>query len=85
MARSGEVKVKVDMDHPAIKKGVKAAHDEGFQLGLAQGRKEILDYLEHAYMNDPGRPDRGTPKAEAILEMAREASEHFKKKMKRGK
>jgi hypothetical protein len=50
---------------------------EGFDEGLAKGRHEILDWLEHAYIDDPGRPDRGTPKAEAILELAQAARQHF--------
>jgi hypothetical protein len=64
--------------------------EEGFQEGLAKGRQEILDWLENAYIKDPGRPDRGTPRAEAILEMARDAAAHFMplvggKKPKRGR
>lgn len=54
------------------------AYKVGFDEGLEKGRKEILDWLEHAYINDPGRPDRGSPKAEAILELARDASNHFR-------
>lgn len=50
---------------------------EGFEEGLKKGRLEIVDWLEHAYIRDEGRPDRGTPKAEAILELARAASLHF--------
>jgi len=50
---------------------------EGFDEGLAKGRQEILDWLEYAYLKDPGRPDRGTPKAEAILELAQAAQQHF--------
>lgn len=62
---------------------VKKAREEGLAEGIQQGRKEILDWLEHAYLRDPGRPDRGTPKAEAILEVARDAHHHFSKKGKR--
>ena len=46
--------------------------------GLKQGRQEILDWLEFSYVEDPGRPDRGTPKAEAILELARAAGKYIK-------
>lgn len=62
---------------------VKRAREEGRTEGLDQGRKEILDWLEHAYIKDSGRPDRGSPKAEAILEMAQTAATHFKKLRKR--
>ena len=47
--------------------------------GLKQGRQEILDWLEFSYVEDPGRPDRGTPKAEAILELARDAGKYIKR------
>jgi hypothetical protein len=51
--------------------------EEGFQEGLNKGRMEIVDWLQAAYLDDEGRPDRGSPKAEAILEMARAAAAHF--------
>lgn len=59
------------------KADVQFAREEGFKEGLEKGRMEILDFLQHAYLEDPGRPDRGTPKAEAILEVARDAQQHF--------
>ena len=63
---------------------LKKARDEGFNEGLQKGRQEILDWLQKAYLEDPGRPDRGTPKAEAILELARDASAHFIARAKKG-
>ena len=57
----------------------------GEDIGLRKGRQEILDWLEAAYLSDPGRPDRGTPKAEAILEMARDAANHFNEELKKGR
>lgn len=69
------------------------ARDDGYEDGLEAGRLEILDWLQAAYIADEGRPDRGSPKGEAILELARDAAAHFKplvgsaipKKVKRGK
>lgn len=58
------------------------AYKVGHSDGLAKGRQEILDWLEHAYIHDPGRPDRGTPQADAILELARAAQNHFMTKLK---
>lgn len=58
------------------------ARKEGFLEGQKKGRQEILDWLETAYLTDMGRPDRGSPKAEAILTLAQEASVYFKKKTK---
>ena len=58
------------------------ARAEGHAEGLQKGRQEILDWLQNAYLNDPGRPDRGTPKAEAILEISRAAADHFLRKIK---
>jgi hypothetical protein len=59
---------------------LKRARKEGYDEGLAKGRQEILDWLEHAYIDAPDRPDRGTPKAEAILELATAAQLHFQHK-----
>lgn len=72
---------------PATKyrKDIEQVRKEGFDEGLAQGRQEILDYLERAYLEDPGRPARGTPKAEAMLEIAHEAAAHFRKLAKKGR
>jgi hypothetical protein len=76
------ISVDVKLNKRELEKIRKEAHEEGLQ----KGRQEILDWLENAYLNDPGRPDRGTPKAEAILELARAASIHFNKRVKnRGK
>lgn len=56
---------------------------DGLEEGVDRGRQEILDWLQWAYLDDPGRPDRGTPKAEAILELARDAQKHINK-LKKG-
>lgn len=53
--------------------------EDGRIEGLKQGRQEILDWLEFSYVEDPGRPDRGTPKAEAILELAKAAGEYIRR------
>jgi len=42
-------------------------------------RQEVIDYLENEYMG-PGRPDRGTPKAQAILELVADLSQFLKDK-----
>jgi hypothetical protein len=82
-ATPSKIKVKVDMDHPKIKEAIEYAEKMGREEGLQQGRQEILDWLERAYINDPGRPDRGSPKAEAMLELARDAADHFRKLTKK--
>ena len=58
-------------------KELKKAYDEGVGEGLNQGRKEIFDWLEHKYLEAEDRPDRSSPEAEAILELTREARQHF--------
>lgn len=50
---------------------------EGVEEGLNQGRLEIIEWLENAYIKDSGRPDRGSARGEAILELARDAAAHF--------
>lgn len=61
---------------------IERAKQEGFDEGLAKGRQEILDWLEHAYIKAPNRPDRGSVEGEAILQLARDASNHFKSQTK---
>lgn len=70
------IKVALDLDKPLIRKALEDSRRMGHEEGLQKGRQEILDWLENAYMRDP-RPDRGTPLAEAILQMATAAREHF--------
>lgn len=60
---------------------VDKARAEGMEEGLQRGRAEIIDFLEKAYLEDERRPDRGTPEGNAILDLAREAHEHFVKKL----
>lgn len=50
----------------------------GSKSGYEKCRVEILGFLEEKYMGK-GRPDRHSPKAEAILTLAREISAHLKK------
>jgi hypothetical protein len=69
----------------AYRRDITNARKEGFDEGLQKGRQEILDWLENAYLRDPGRPDRGTPKAEAIIELAQAAGMHFNKVLKKGR
>ena len=61
-----------------------AALEKAFDDGVAQGRnderKALLRWLEAEYIDKPDRPDRGSPKGEAILQLAREAMEHFQEK-----
>lgn len=61
----------------AYQRDIDRAREEGFNEGLKKGRGEILDFLQYSYLEAPDRPDRGTPKAEAILEVARDAQAHF--------
>lgn len=51
--------------------------EEGRQEGIREGRGQILEFLQHQYM-DPGRPDRGSPEAQAILEVTRNIMRNFK-------
>jgi hypothetical protein len=49
-------------------------YDDGFKDGLERGLKAVVLRLQHAYIDDEGRPDRGSPKGEAMLELARDMS-----------
>lgn len=48
---------------------------EGFQEGLKKGHQDIFEWLQSAYLNDS--VERGTPEADAILKIARDAGTHF--------
>ena len=52
---------------------IKTAYNDG----LAEGRKNILDWLEAKYMG-VGRPLRGSEKGEAILELATKAATYIR-------
>jgi flagellar biosynthesis/type III secretory pathway protein FliH len=52
------------------------ARDEGYEDGLEKGRLEVLDWLQEKYLADDA-PARGSKKAQALLQLAREAAEHF--------
>lgn len=73
----------VNFNRPVIKRALKDAEQKGFEEGLEKGRREILDFLEFAYMRADNRPDRGTTEAKALLVVAGEASEHIKKLMRK--
>jgi hypothetical protein len=78
--------IKVTLSDDELKerlvKELKDAYDEGFDEGIVRGRREILDWLQNAYIEDVGRPDRGTPRALAILDIAKAAAKHFRLKLK---
>lgn len=80
--RNIKVSVSDDQLKERMVKELKTAYDEGFDEGIKRGRREILDWLQNAYIEDVGRPDRDTPRALAILDIAKAASKHFKLKLK---
>lgn len=45
--------------------------------GKAEGRGEILDWLEQKYLG-PDRPDRNTPEAAAILALVADAAKYLR-------
>ena len=63
-------KLDIYKDDPVWKAGV--------EHGYATCRAEVLSHLEKCYIGDPGRPDRGTPEANAILKLARDLSAKLK-------
>lgn len=74
--------VKVSLDSVEMKQALEDAENLGYKKGLEQGRIEMLGWLEHAYIEDQGRPDRDSPKGEAILEIARTMGRHIRELMK---
>ena len=60
---------------------LKLAREEGLKEGRIAGREEAINWLQSAYLDDEGRPDRGTPKAEAILEIAKDLVKYLQSKV----
>lgn len=52
--------------------GFESGKLEGYKEGYEKGLKSVLDRLEKVYVEDVGRPDRGSSEGEAILKLARE-------------
>lgn len=50
----------------------------GVKEGKLQYQVKVLAYLEERYIKDDGRPDRGSPEGQAILNLARELSGYLK-------
>lgn len=65
------------MPNDRLVEDLRRVRQEGFQEGVEKGRQEIVDWLQIAYLADDA-PERGTPEAEAILTVARDASKHFR-------
>lgn len=59
-------------------KRMQQVRDEGYQEGLQKGRQEILDWLQEQYLTSPTRPDRGSPKAQALLLLAKDAAAYIR-------
>jgi hypothetical protein len=57
-------------------KVIGAAYDNGVSEGRREVRKQVLDFLEEAYMKPNVK--HKTPLAEGILDLARELSELMK-------
>lgn len=69
------------LDSPLVKKNkyqrdIEQARLEGERDGRKQGHTDLIDWLQERYMAADA-PARGSVEANAILKLAREASEHF--------
>jgi hypothetical protein len=53
------------------KRDITRARAEGHAEGRSEARAQAVTFLQNKYMG-PNAPERGTPKAEAILELTRE-------------
>lgn len=69
-------------EHPPTEtqKAIQKAFDDGVIQGRNEERRSLLSWLEAKYIKDPKRPERGTPEGDAILQVARDAMQHFKEK-----
>lgn len=70
--------ISINIDHPEIQRQIKEIEDQAYNRGHDAGLRAMLTWLEAKYINNPDRPDRGTPEAETLLQLAREASQHVR-------
>lgn len=79
--------VELDLSTPGLQEALKQATSAGYTVGYAEGLQKgaqlAIDFLQDAYIEDEGRPDRGSPKAEAILELAKSLSTHLREKLRK--
>lgn len=61
------IKVGVELDHPAVKEALKTIREAAFLEGVKAGRKDVLDYLQHKYLTVE-RTD--SLEADAVLTLA---------------
>lgn len=78
---SKKTPAKKAVDYDAEK--FQAAHDVGYEEGLEEGRKEILNWLEKKYIG-PEASARGSEEGNAILQLAGQAADHIRS-LRKGK
>ena len=49
----------------------------GYGAGFGDCRTQVLTFLEKKYIQNDDRPDRGSPQADAILQLARELAQEL--------
>lgn len=76
------IKVDVDLNLPQIRQALEDAERTGYELGLKEGRQDIIEWLKKKYLEAEDRPDRGTPHAVAVLDLACEAIKHLNGEIK---
>lgn len=76
------IKVDVDLNLPQIRQALEDAERTGYELGLKEGRQDIIEWLKKKYLEAEDRPDRGTPHAVAVLDLAWEAIKHLNGEIK---
>ena len=57
---------------PKVNNIIRQVRDESYKEGKIEGYTDVLGWLEKKYLTDEDRPDRNSPEAKAILELARE-------------
>lgn len=72
--------MKKDPEEP-VQAMILAAREEGRLEGVGQGMNESLEFLRRKYLDDEDRPTRNSPEAKAILEVARELSQHLNNRL----
>ena len=56
---------------------LRKAFDDGVQQGRKEARQEVLTWLEKKYVDTKG-PERGSPEARAMLQLAKELAEFLR-------
>lgn len=86
---SSQAAIELALDSPAVQDGLRQSAEGGYAVGYEKGFEDALNYsitwLEQQYLDAPDRPDRGSPEANALLDLAKRLAKYLNKKRNEGR